>query len=245
MCYGDDALAPFPPIRGGADDRGDLVLESADGTKFGAYYAHPDTPSTRAVVILPDVRGLHNFYKDLAVRFAEASLHAVAIDYFGRTAGIGARGEDFSFREHVDQMAYKNVDADVAAAVGWLKALPGVKVDAVFAVGFCLGGAQSWHQSAAGHGLKGCVGFYGPPQRIEDMWKDMRVPCLLLAAGNDTHLLEPAQQMVATLEANGVEAELHVYEGAPHSFFDRTFDENQDACDDAWRRVLAFFDAHA
>ena len=33
---------------------------------------------------------------------------------------------------------------------------------------------------------------------------------------------------------------LEVYPGAPHSFFDRTFAEHGEACDDAWRRVLGF-----
>ena len=33
---------------------------------------------------------------------------------------------------------------------------------------------------------------------------------------------------------------MHIYEGAPHSFFDRGFAEWKEACDDAWRRMLAF-----
>jgi len=31
-----------------------------------------------------------------------------------------------------------------------------------------------------------------------------------------------------------------VYEGAPHSFFDRTFEQHKDASADAWRQMLAF-----
>jgi len=34
--------------------------------------------------------------------------------------------------------------------------------------------------------------------------------------------------------------ELVTYPGAPHSFFDRSFAEHADACDNAWRRVLSF-----
>jgi carboxymethylenebutenolidase len=37
-----------------------------------------------------------------------------------------------------------------------------------------------------------------------------------------------------------VEHEIKVYPGAPHSFFDRKYDEFAEACEDAWRRVLAF-----
>jgi carboxymethylenebutenolidase len=34
------------------------------------------------------------------------------------------------------------------------------------------------------------------------------------------------------------------YDGAPHSFFDRAFEQYRDACDDAWRRILAFVRAN-
>jgi dienelactone hydrolase len=47
-------------------------------------------------VILPDVRGLHPFYEELTLRFSEAGVAALAIDYYGRTAGMGARGDDFN-----------------------------------------------------------------------------------------------------------------------------------------------------
>jgi len=39
--------------------------------------------------------------------------------------------------------------------------------------------------------------------------------------------------------------EMHIYEGAPHSFFDRTYAQWKDACDDAWRRMLAFVKKHS
>src|SRR5258705_11084695 len=103
MCYGDDARPPAPPVRGEVGHPGDLVLTSADGTQFAAYHARPAGASSRAVVILPDVRGLHTFYKELAHRFAEAGLRAIAFDYFGRTAGLGTRDEDFAYREHAEQ----------------------------------------------------------------------------------------------------------------------------------------------
>jgi len=38
---------------------------------------------------------------------------------------------------------------------------------------------------------------------------------------------------------------MHIYEGAPHSFFDRNFAEWQDACEDAWRRMLSFVKKHS
>ncbi len=248
MCHGDDARPPRPPVRGGAEDRGRVTLTSADGTELGAYYAHPDTPSSRGMVVLPDVRGLHPFYEELTVRFAEAGMHAIAIDYFGRTAGVvergDERGEEFPFREHVAQMQPEQVEADVAAAVAWLRGLAS-GVRSVFTVGFCMGGGLSWAQAAAGHDLAGCIGFYGVPSRIAHRIPDMKAPLLVLAAGQDFTPVEEVERFAVDVEAAGGSVELHVYADAPHSFFDRAFDQHAEACDDAWRRILNFVETHS
>jgi carboxymethylenebutenolidase len=194
------------------------------------------------MVILPDVRGLHPFYQELALRFAEAGFHTVAIDYFGRTAGIGSRGEDFPFREHLEKVDQANVAQDVAAAITVLKQRP--EVQSVFTVGFCFGGSNSWAQSAAGHDLAGCLGFYGQPARVADRVALMRAPLLMLAAGADFTPVEVVEEFAEHARTSGVEVDLEVFPGAPHSFFDRTFAEHRDACDLAWRRMLDFVEAH-
>jgi carboxymethylenebutenolidase len=241
MCYGDDARPPAPPAPGEVGDHGDLVLTSADGTQFAAYYAHPAAASSRAMLILPDVRGLHSYYKELAQRFAEAGLHAVAIDYFGRTAGLTGRDEDFPFREHVEQAKPEQVAADAGAGVAWLRQQAGVS--SVFSVGFCWGGSNSWAQSAAGHDLAGCIGFYGIPSRVEDLVPLMRSPLQILAAGADFTPVEAVEAFAEQARGEGVTVDMTVFEGAPHSFFDRTFAEHRDACAEAWRKMLSFMDA--
>src|SRR5256714_3009267 len=162
MCFGDDARPPAPPVLGPVAERGALVLESADGTRFDAYRAHPVSPSNRAIVILPDARGLHDFYRELAVRWAEAGLHAVAIDYFGRTAGLGPRDADFPFREYAAKVDYGEAAQDVSAAVAWLRA--GTEGTAGFPRGFCFGGAIPWRPAGTGGDPPGAVGLHrGPP----------------------------------------------------------------------------------
>jgi carboxymethylenebutenolidase len=240
MCYHGDARPPLAPVRAGVAVSGDMVMRSTDGSYFSAHFAHPDIPSPTGVVILPDVRGLHDFYRDLAHRFAEAGHHAVAIDYFGRTAGTNARADDFAFRDHVAQMDTSNVDRDVATAAGWLEG----KAAATFTVGFCLGGALSWRQSAANPGLAGCIGFYGRPDRAAGVVPDMTAPLLLLAAGQDHTPVGDVEAFAAEVRAAGGEAVVHVYPDAPHSFFDRRFEDHGDDCADAWGRILDFIDGH-
>src|ERR1700737_4692339 len=77
MCYTNDARPPLPPIMGGSTDEGDLVLTASDGNRFRAYAARAATPSGAGVVVIPDPRGVHPFYKELVRRFAQAGVDAV------------------------------------------------------------------------------------------------------------------------------------------------------------------------
>jgi carboxymethylenebutenolidase len=243
MCYGDDARPPAPPVTGPVGEHGDLVLTSRDGTAFAAYRAHPADESNRAVVILPDVRGLHPFYEELALRWAEAGLHAVAIDYFGRTAGLGPRGDDFPYQEHREKVEFDNVTQDASVAVAWLREQTGAT--AVFTVGFCFGGAMSWRQAAAGDALAGAIGFYGVPARVADLVDSISAPLLILAAGRDFTPVSDVEAFAHRVQERGVDAALHVYPDAPHSFFDRHFAEHRAESADAWHRMLAFVDRYA
>ncbi len=245
MCYTNDARPPLPPIMGGSTDEGDLVLTAADGNRFNAYAARAATPSGAGVVVIPDPRGVHPFYKDLVRRFAQAGVDAVAIDYLGRTAGMSERPDDFDYRAHIGQTKPETIAADVAAGIAYLRSPAGGTTESVFTVGFCFGGAQSWRQSAAQPGLAGSIGFYGIPARVRDAIPQMRAPLLLLLAGNDQATTqEDFAQFDRELTQAGVPHQKVVYEGAPHSFFDRTFEQHKDASADAWRLMLAFIKEH-
>src|SRR5437762_13955835 len=169
MCYSNDARPPLPPIQGGSTDEDDLILTSADGTRFGAYAARAGTPTGAGVVVIPDPRGLHPFYKELVRRFAETGIDGIAVDYLARTAGMGDRPEGFDFMTHIRQTTPEQVAADVRAGVDYLRSAAGGSVASVFTVGFCFGGAQSSRQSAAQPGLAGAIGFYGRPAVVRDV----------------------------------------------------------------------------
>ncbi len=248
MCHTDDSRAPAPPHRGPVEGSQTIELTSEDGTRFRAFGATAAGSPWAAVVILPDVRGLHPYYEDLAVRFAEVGCRAIAIDYFGRTAGTKPRDETFDWKAEVAKTTPEGIARDVRAAVARLArdtrgpALP------TFTVGFCFGGANSWRQSAEEHGLAGCIGFYGgrPMERVGPWIPKLRAPILMLLAGDD-HGTPPAEfkEFARLVRARGIDVESHTYPGAPHSFFDRSFTEHQEACDDAWERLLGFMRARS
>jgi carboxymethylenebutenolidase len=249
MCFDADSEPPVARIAGAAVSHDDVTLTSADGTELAAFLATPDEPAQAGVVILPDVRGLYHFYEELALRFAERGYAAIAIDYFGRTAGVAKRGEDFEYMPHVDQTTDDGVQADARAAVETLR---GLGARSVFTVGFCFGGRASWVSAASGHGLAGAVGFYGGPTRERGGASpvarvgQIECPILALQAGADPNITaDDNAAFDEALTSAGIEHEIVTYEGAPHSFFDRKQQEFQADSDDAWRRTLEFIAKHA
>jgi carboxymethylenebutenolidase len=243
VCFEPDSFPPIPVIRGAAVSHGDLVLEAADGNTFAAFASTPDEPSGVGVVILPDVRGLYRFYEELALRFAERGMSAIAFDYFGRTAGAEKRGDDFEYRQHVEQTTPEGVQADVAACIAQLTR-QGAR--SIFTVGFCFGGRASWLAAADQDGLAGAIGFYGRPGDAIERAGEIKAPILALQAGADQNISsEDNAAFDQALSSAGVEHEVNTYAGAPHSFFDRKQEEFAAASDDAWAKVLAFIAAHS
>jgi carboxymethylenebutenolidase len=240
MCFETDSLPPIPVITGASIAHEDLELQAEDGAHFAAFAALPEEPNGVGIVILPDVRGLYRFYEELALRFAERGYTAVAIDYFGRTAGVDKRPNDWDYSPHVQQTTPEGLRADVAAAVDWLRER-GCR--SIFTLGFCFGGRLSWTMAASGLGLAGAIGFYGRPGEVPVA--AIEAPILALQAGADQNITaEHNAAFEQALSEAGVEHELVTYEGAPHSFFDRKQDEFGDASEDAWRRVLAFVERY-
>jgi len=243
MCHSTDSRPPAAPITtGSVASEEHLRITAADGNRFNAFRTEPTVPLGRGIVLLPDARGLHPFYEDLARRFAEAGFRTLVLDYYGRSAGLDPRDEDFDAMAHLALLDAAHVEADVTAAVTKLRE---GNADPVFTVGFCLGGAYSWRMASADLELAGAVGFYGPPRFFDDRAPHLNAPLLMLLAGDDVVTTsEQFQDFAADLDKAGKEYETHVYEGAPHSFFDHAFADWQDACTDAWHRVLAFTERH-
>ncbi len=250
MCFDHDSRPPIQPIKGGALESGELTLGADDGNRFTAFEARAAQPTGAAIVILPDVRGLHAYYEDLALRFAENGVDAIAIDYFGRTAGLGRRESGFEYMPHVTQTTFAGLSADIRAAVAHMRK---DSSPSLFTVGFCFGGRVSFVAATLGLDLAGVIGFYGFPAGAgrndvpapADVADQMASPVLGLFGGADQGI--PANSIAAfdaALTGADVEHQLITYPDAPHSFFDRKADEFARASEAAWAEVLAFVRSH-
>ena len=249
MCFDHDSRPPIAPIAGGALDAGVVTLTAADGNAFAAYRARPAEPSGAGLVILPDVRGLYPFYEELALRFAEHGVDALAIDWFGRTAGAATRDAAFEYMPHVTQTTWAGIRADITAAVATLR---DDGVERVHTIGFCMGGRMSFLAGTLGLDLAGVIGLYGT---LVGPWRNdapepaalashIGSPVLGLFGGADGAIpAEHREAFETALTEAGVEHRLVTYEGAPHSFFDRKADEFAAASAAAWDEIVRFVGA--
>jgi carboxymethylenebutenolidase len=252
MCTDHDSHPPIEPISGAAIDAASIVLKGEDGAKFRGYLAKPEQATGAGIVILPDVRGLHPFFEELTLRFAERGTVALAIDYFARTAETDDRGPGFDYMPHVEKTRWENLSGDIRAAVAHLRSLdPAPR--SVCATGFCMGGRLATMSSTLGLGLAGVIPFYGwpvgpgrgdAPAPAENADK---IECDVLAfyGGADHGIPESAiKAFDKALDKAGVKHETVVYPNAGHGFFDKKADEFAAESADAWDKTLKFIRQH-
>lgn len=239
MCYDDDSA---PPVYG--PPRTQVTAEQVTLTSSGgaAYLAVPERAEGPGVVVLPDVRGLHAFYKHFAVRLAEQGHPAIAIDYYGRTADDDDRGEHFSIMEHVPKLSREGIQADMMAAKQHLG------TSRTMVLGFCMGGRNAFFAAEPRFGFDGAIGFYGAPGIAGPYGPgptqhahELAGPVLGLFGGADEGIPQSAvAEFGEALTSAGVEHELIIYPGAPHGFYDIAQEQHAQASADAWNRVLDF-----
>lgn len=242
MCY--DSSPDLPPLD-------QLTLTSADGSTFAACVARPATPSGVRLVLLPDVNGLRPLVGDLARRFADTGATVIAIDYYGRTAGVEPRGDDFDRHVHAAALRRSDIVDDVRAALATVEG-----TGPAFVAGFCFGGAAALHVATLDLGLAGVIAFcpwHGAighdPALPDDFVAGCRCPVLGLFGADDHAVpVAVAGAFDKALTVAGVEHDIVVYPGQPHGFFelDRYGEAgHEDAAADAYQRVSDFLARHA
>ncbi len=252
MCFDLDSRPPIAPIAGGALDSASLTLMADDGARFSAFRTRATSPTGAGMIVLPDVRGLHPYYEELALRLAEHGVNAIAIDYFGRTAFDQPRGEGFESMPHVGQTTWAGLSADIRAAATDLRSPDGGGATSLFAMGFCMGGRLAFLSSTVGSDLAGVVGFYGWPTGSArndspapaDMVGAMQGSVLAIFGGADEGIpAASVSEFEQALAGAGVDHRVITYPGATHGFFDRKATEFADASEAAWNETLDFIQA--
>ncbi len=130
---------------------------------------------------------------------------------------------------------------DLRAATSYLRTLPEVDRGRVGSVGFCFGGAMSARLATVDPDLRAAVIFYGQNPPLADVPR-IRAAVLGLYASEDSGITSTVPELAEAMKQHGVHFEYHVYPGAKHAFFnDSRPNYHRESAEDAWPRVLRFF----
>jgi len=252
MCTapGDDVGPPAPA----AVREEERTLRAGDGADLREFVALPATGFRRgAVLIIHDIWGYTDFYKDLARRITQHGHAAAMVDFFGRQGELpesmrapertGTKPEAMAFAvQRAQQLSDERFLADIQSAVDDLLARGASKVAAW---GFCMGGRLAYVAAARVSGLAGVVAYYGhlqaQPGRLSPLQlaSEIKIPVLGIFGGADPGI--PAEQIAAFKAALKTDKEIVIYPDAPHGFLRYGQTEHRAAIDDALQRTFRFF----
>jgi carboxymethylenebutenolidase len=227
------------------------------GDALRAYAAWPDAAGPHpALVVVPDVRGLGEHYRDVARRFAAEGFFALAVDLYSREGAPALPDMDAVFR-WMRALPDTRVLGDLAAAVGWLARRPDVDARAIGVTGFCMGGQYALMAACTVPGVAACMSWYGMLRYAErdavkpasplDLAPDLACPYLGLFGEEDAIIpMADVDELRTILAREQKRFEIVTYPGAGHAFFNDTRPDayRPAAAADAWTRALAFFRRH-
>jgi carboxymethylenebutenolidase len=197
-----------------------------------------------AVLVIHENKGLNDYIRSVAGRFAGIGYSALAIDLLSAHGGTGTFADPAEATAALGKLPPEEAIADLRSGIDELqRRVPGKKTAAV---GFCMGGGFVWRLLAAGEPrLAAAVPFYGPTPDNPDFSGSKDVAVLGIYASQDQRVNATEPVARAALEKGGLVFELVTEPDANHAFFNDTGDRyNATAADDAWRRVQDWFSTH-
>jgi carboxymethylenebutenolidase len=241
------------------DTKGIVVRDvslTVGGTQIPAYDARPDRAGKAPmVVVISGFTGNSEHNKDVVRRFAQAGYYAIAPELYFREGGM--QGKDFAemgmIAGGVTRAQYLG---DIRAAADFARQQTWARADRLGVTGFCGGGALTLHFTAEYPGVTAAAPWYGHLKRTYrdapgvdafSLVDRIKAPVLGLYGAADAGIpVDDVKRFEAELRKHNAAVEFVLYPDAPHAFFsdDRPQVYRKEASEDAWRRLLAFFEKH-
>lgn len=222
---------------------GEMIEFASNGGTTQGYLATPAEGKGPGVVVIQEWWGLVGHIKDVCDRFAAAGYVALAPDlYHGEAARSPNEAGKLMMALRIDE-----AERDMRGAIQHLLSHEATEGDKVGTIGFCMGGALSLYAASKNPQVGACVVFYGIHPNVKPDLANLQAPVLGIYAERDKSVPPAvAHELEAQLKAHGKQAEMHIYPGTDHAFFNdqRPDVYNAEAASDAWRRVLDFYAAH-
>jgi carboxymethylenebutenolidase len=188
-------------------------------------------------VVIHENKGLNDWVRSVAGRFAGIGYSALAIDLLSGQGGTAKFTDPAQATAALGQIPPGEFIANLKSGIDELaRRVPGKKLAVV---GFCMGGGLTWQLLAAGEPrLAAAFPFYGPAPDNPDFRGSKDVAVLAFYGEQDQRVTSTEPVVRAALEQAGMVHQLITEPNANHAFFNDTRDRyNATAADDAWRKV--------
>jgi len=214
---------------------------SGKGKDVNVFVARPDgIENAPAVIIVQEWWGLNPHIEDVAQRFAREGFIAVAPDlYDGVTTKDAKEASNLMGKLKTEKgLEYLQI------ALNQLRSMKDVMTVGV--TGFCMGGTFALLLPCHVK-LEAAAPFYGDVPVDTSIIANLSCPLLFIGGDQDQWItVEKMKRLETALKQYGKEGEVRIYQGADHAFFNDTRPEvyNKSDANDAWMRVIDFFNKH-
>jgi carboxymethylenebutenolidase len=220
-----------------------MVEFSSNGGTANGYLSLPASGNGAGVIVIQEWWGLVPHIKGVADRFAAEGFVALAPDlYHGKSATSPDEAGKLMMTMRIDE-----AEKDLKGAAQFLLDHDATTGTRVGTVGFCMGGALSLYAATKNSQVGACVIFYGGHPNVRPDLPNLQAPVLGLYAERDGFVTpDSVRELERQLKELGKSAEIHIYPGADHGFFNdgRAEVYNEAVAKDAWARVMGFFREH-
>ncbi len=222
----------------------------AIGTQRGLLALPRSSGTAPGVIVLHEIFGLNDDIRAHTRRLADAGYVALALDLY--SAGNKAL---CIARTVIDMARGSGPTVDrIEAARSWLAERPEVGGSRIGVIGFCMGGGFAL-AAAVAHDFAVASVNYG---RVPKSTEALQGVCPVVGSygAKDRTLAGDPARLEAALTDLGVTHDVKVYPNAGHSFLNQgmpgwmpsfplmSAGYVADAAEDAWARILPFFDTH-
>lgn len=193
------------------------------------------------VVVIHEAFGLNDNIKAITRRLAEAGYAALAVDLFAGRNQMVCMARFFS-NMVLNSLNHAGI-RDLKVSLDWLENHSKVDSGKIGAVGFCMGGSFVISWACTDSRLNVIAPFYAMnPRPLEAVARS----CPVVASYPENDFTKGGGlKLDAELTRHSIPHDIKIYPDSKHSFFNRPRDDQeQAAADDAWSRILSFFNDH-
>lgn len=225
----------------------EVLISTPDGQMPAFLFTHPEAGQKPAVLLLMEAFGLTSHIQHIAARIARAGYVVLTPDLYYREPN-----SKFGYNEVEQAMATmyrldfgEPIEADIQAALTYLKSRPEVVADRIGVTGFCLGGGLTFLTACKFSAeITAAAPFYG---MVLDEWieaiQTITVPIYLFFGGADPFISrDRIQQIESRFQELGKPYTIKLYPDANHGFFcHERSSYHAAAAADSWKELLQFF----